>query len=101
MINFFCWVFFVESICDYPDVIATNILVNYDLMSLSFKTTSSIFVLELLDVISTNVSFTKDVKVSSPDYPERDRESVMEDFLKRIECYKVTYQPLDPDEHDK
>ncbi|XP_053542246.1 6-phosphofructo-2-kinase/fructose-2,6-bisphosphatase 2a isoform X3 [Ictalurus punctatus] len=42
-----------------------------------------------------------DVKVSSPDYPKRDRESVMEDFLKRIECYKVTYQPLDPDQHDK
>ncbi|KAG7221600.1 hypothetical protein INR49_017131 [Caranx melampygus] len=61
-------VFFVESICDDPDVIATNIL---------------------------------DVKVSSPDYPERNRESVMEDFLKRIECYKVTYQPLDPDQHDK
>ncbi|KAM6929563.1 6-phosphofructo-2-kinase/fructose-2,6-bisphosphatase 2-like isoform 2-T2 [Lycodopsis pacificus] len=61
-------VFFVESLCDDPDVIATNIL---------------------------------DVKVSSPDYPERDRESVMEDFLKRIECYKVTYKPLDPDEHDK
>uniref|UniRef100_A0A3Q3F2G4 6-phosphofructo-2-kinase/fructose-2,6-bisphosphatase 2 n=1 Tax=Labrus bergylta TaxID=56723 RepID=A0A3Q3F2G4_9LABR len=61
-------VFFVESVCDDPEVIATNIL---------------------------------DVKVSSPDYPERDRESVMEDFLKRIECYKVTYQPLDPDEHDK
>lgn len=43
----------------------------------------------------------QDVKVSSPDYPERHRESVMEDFLKRIECYKVTYQPLDPDDHDK
>ncbi|XP_060149910.1 6-phosphofructo-2-kinase/fructose-2,6-bisphosphatase 2 isoform X10 [Globicephala melas] len=25
----------------------------------------------------------------------------MEDFLKRIECYKVTYQPLDPDNYDK
>ncbi|XP_039863527.1 6-phosphofructo-2-kinase/fructose-2,6-bisphosphatase 2-like isoform X2 [Simochromis diagramma] len=61
-------VFFVESVCDDPDVIAENIM---------------------------------DVKVSSPDYPERDRESVMGDFLKRIECYKVTYQPLDPDEHDK
>uniref|UniRef100_A0A3Q2D3X6 6-phosphofructo-2-kinase/fructose-2,6-bisphosphatase 2 n=1 Tax=Cyprinodon variegatus TaxID=28743 RepID=A0A3Q2D3X6_CYPVA len=61
-------VFFVESLCDDPDVIAENIL---------------------------------EVKVSSPDYPERDRESVMDDFLKRIECYKVTYQPLDPDEHDK
>ncbi|XP_043985234.1 6-phosphofructo-2-kinase/fructose-2,6-bisphosphatase 2-like isoform X2 [Gambusia affinis] len=41
-----------------------------------------------------------EVKVSSPDYPERDRELVMDDFLKRIECYKVTYEPLDPDEHD-
>uniref|UniRef100_A0A8B9JN34 6-phosphofructo-2-kinase/fructose-2,6-bisphosphatase 2 n=1 Tax=Astyanax mexicanus TaxID=7994 RepID=A0A8B9JN34_ASTMX len=61
-------VFFVESICDDPDVIAENIM---------------------------------DVKVSSPDYPERHRERVMEDFLKRIECYKVTYQPLDPDQHDR
>ncbi|KAG5202139.1 hypothetical protein JEQ12_003529 [Ovis aries] len=61
-------VFFVESVCDDPDVIAANIL---------------------------------EVKVSSPDYPERNRENVMDDFLKRIECYKVTYQPLDPDSHDK
>ncbi|KAL4623791.1 6-phosphofructo-2-kinase/fructose-2,6-bisphosphatase 2-like isoform X1 [Arapaima gigas] len=61
-------VFFVESVCDDPEVIATNIM---------------------------------DVKVSSPDYPEQNRERVMEDFLKRIECYKVTYQPLDPDEYDK
>ncbi|KAM9444380.1 6-phosphofructo-2-kinase/fructose-2,6-bisphosphatase 2 isoform 2-T2 [Clarias gariepinus] len=61
-------VFFVESVCDDPDVIAANIL---------------------------------EVKVSSPDYPEGHREQVMEDFLKRIECYKVTYQPLDPDDYDK
>nr|XP_017500101.2 6-phosphofructo-2-kinase/fructose-2,6-bisphosphatase 2 isoform X1 [Manis javanica]XP_017500103.2 6-phosphofructo-2-kinase/fructose-2,6-bisphosphatase 2 isoform X1 [Manis javanica] len=61
-------VFFVESVCDDPDVIAANIL---------------------------------EVKVSSPDYPERNRENVMEDFLKRIECYKVTYRPLDPDNYDK
>ncbi|XP_074833720.1 6-phosphofructo-2-kinase/fructose-2,6-bisphosphatase 2 isoform X5 [Carettochelys insculpta] len=25
----------------------------------------------------------------------------MDDFLKRIECYKVTYQPLDPDNYDR
>ncbi|NXL83910.1 F262 bisphosphatase, partial [Alectura lathami] len=61
-------VFFVESVCDDPEVIAANIL---------------------------------EVKVSSPDYPERNRENVMDDFLKRIECYKVTYQPLDPDQYDK
>ncbi|XP_068275216.1 6-phosphofructo-2-kinase/fructose-2,6-bisphosphatase 2 isoform X5 [Nyctibius grandis] len=60
-------VFFVESVCDDPEVIAANIL---------------------------------EVKVSSPDYPERNRENVMDDFLKRIECYKVTYQPLDPDAND-
>ncbi|XP_013865029.1 6-phosphofructo-2-kinase/fructose-2,6-bisphosphatase 2 isoform X2 [Austrofundulus limnaeus] len=61
-------VFFVESVCDDPEVIAANIL---------------------------------EVKVSSPDYPEKHRERVMEDFLKRIECYMVTYQPLDPDDYDK
>ncbi|XP_074833719.1 6-phosphofructo-2-kinase/fructose-2,6-bisphosphatase 2 isoform X4 [Carettochelys insculpta] len=61
-------VFFVESVCDDPEVIAANIL---------------------------------EVKVSSPDYPERNRENVMDDFLKRIECYKVTYQPLDPDNYDR
>uniref|UniRef100_A0A671YK99 6-phosphofructo-2-kinase/fructose-2,6-bisphosphatase 2 n=1 Tax=Sparus aurata TaxID=8175 RepID=A0A671YK99_SPAAU len=61
-------VFFVESVCDDPEVIAANIL---------------------------------EVKVSSPDYPERHRERVMDDFLKRIECYKVTYQPLDPDDYDR
>ncbi|KAM6457092.1 6-phosphofructo-2-kinase/fructose-2,6-bisphosphatase 2 isoform 2-T3 [Liasis olivaceus] len=61
-------VFFVESVCDDPEVIAANIL---------------------------------EVKVSSPDYPERNRENVMDDFLKRIECYKVTYQPLDPADYDK
>lgn len=43
----------------------------------------------------------KEVKVSSPDYPESGSDGVMQDFLKRIECYKVTYQPLDPDDHDK
>lgn len=43
----------------------------------------------------------QEVKVSSPDYPESHRERVMDDFLKRIECYKVTYQPLDPDDYDK
>ncbi|CAF91432.1 unnamed protein product, partial [Tetraodon nigroviridis] len=61
-------VFFVESVCDDPEVIAANIM---------------------------------EVKVSSPDYPERHRERVMDDFLKRIECYQVTYQPLDPDHDDK
>lgn len=47
------------------------------------------------------LSVGQEVKVSSPDYPERHRENVMDDFLKRIECYKVTYQPLDPDASDK
>ncbi|XP_047391122.1 6-phosphofructo-2-kinase/fructose-2,6-bisphosphatase 1 isoform X5 [Sciurus carolinensis] len=55
-------VFFIESICNDPDIIAENI---------------------------------KQVKLSSPDYIDCDREKVLEDFLKRIECYEVNYQPLD------
>uniref|UniRef100_I3KBX8 6-phosphofructo-2-kinase/fructose-2,6-bisphosphatase n=1 Tax=Oreochromis niloticus TaxID=8128 RepID=I3KBX8_ORENI len=48
-------VFFVESICDDPDIIAENI------------------------------------KVSEP----RPRREAVADFLKRIECYTMTYVPLD------
>ncbi|CAF96180.1 unnamed protein product, partial [Tetraodon nigroviridis] len=55
-------VFFVESICDDPEIIAENI---------------------------------KQVKLSSPDYAGCDKEEAVADFLKRIECYKMTYVPLD------
>lgn len=57
-------VFFIESICDDPDIIAENIT---------------------------------QVKLSSPDYKDCDREKVVEDFLKRIECYQLNYQPLHDD----
>ncbi|KAL6119035.1 pfkfb1 [Pungitius sinensis] len=55
-------VFFVESICDDPEIIAANI---------------------------------KQVKLSSPDYVDCDKEEAVADFLKRIDCYKLTYVPLD------
>ncbi|XP_075855719.1 6-phosphofructo-2-kinase/fructose-2,6-bisphosphatase 1 isoform X3 [Microcebus murinus] len=55
-------VFFIESICNDPGVIAENI---------------------------------RQVKLGSPDYIGCDQEKVLEDFLKRIECYEVNYQPLD------
>ena len=57
--------------------------------------------LALLTLFECAANLWQEVKVSSPDYPERHRERVMDDFLKRIECYKVTYQPLDPDDYDK
>ncbi|KAM5145454.1 6-phosphofructo-2-kinase/fructose-2,6-bisphosphatase-like [Mantella aurantiaca] len=57
-------VFFIESICDDPDIIAENIT---------------------------------QVKLSSPDYIGCDREKVVEDFLKRITCYEMTYEPLHDD----
>ncbi|TRY59761.1 hypothetical protein DNTS_017293 [Danionella cerebrum] len=60
-------VFFVESLCDDPDIIAENI---------------------------------KQVKLSSPDYMNCDQEEAVSDFLKRIDCYKLTYIPLD-DEQDR
>ncbi|KAL4655474.1 6-phosphofructo-2-kinase/fructose-2,6-bisphosphatase-like isoform X1 [Arapaima gigas] len=60
-------VFFVESICDDPDIIAANIMA---------------------------------MKLSSPDYKDCDKDEAVEDFLKRIECYKVCYVPLD-DEMDR
>uniref|UniRef100_A0A0R3RMB1 6PF2K domain-containing protein n=1 Tax=Elaeophora elaphi TaxID=1147741 RepID=A0A0R3RMB1_9BILA len=59
--------FFVESICDDPDIINANIT---------------------------------EVKVNSPDYKgHMTEEEAKEDFLKRIENYKLQYEPID-DEFD-
>lgn len=40
-------------------------------------------------------TFSQQVKLGSPDYIDCDQEKVLEDFLKRIECYEINYQPLD------
>ncbi|KAJ8373677.1 hypothetical protein SKAU_G00042570 [Synaphobranchus kaupii] len=60
--------FFIESVCNDPEVIATNIM---------------------------------EVKVSCPDYKDCNKTQAMEDFQKRIECYRVSYEPLDPDQYDR
>jgi 6-phosphofructo-2-kinase/fructose-2,6-biphosphatase 2 len=54
--------FFVESICDDPQIIEQNI---------------------------------KEVKVSSPDYVNMNKDAVLEDFLLRIQHYQERYQQLD------
>ncbi|CAJ0567663.1 unnamed protein product, partial [Mesorhabditis spiculigera] len=61
-------VFFVESVCDDPDIINSNIT---------------------------------EVKINSPDYKGiMSQEEAKEDFVKRIENYRLMYQPLD-EEHDE
>uniref|UniRef100_A0AAQ4PRX4 6-phosphofructo-2-kinase/fructose-2,6-biphosphatase 1 n=1 Tax=Gasterosteus aculeatus aculeatus TaxID=481459 RepID=A0AAQ4PRX4_GASAC len=61
-------VFFVESICDDPEIIAENI---------------------------------KQVKFGSPDYVDRDIDEALEDFSRRIECYRASYMPMDDEEDRK
>ncbi|XP_031438193.1 6-phosphofructo-2-kinase/fructose-2,6-bisphosphatase 3 isoform X2 [Clupea harengus] len=61
-------IFFIESVCDDPSVIAANIM---------------------------------EVKVSCPDYQDCNKTDAMEDFQQRIECYRQTYEPLDPDSYDR
>ncbi|XP_073508557.1 6-phosphofructo-2-kinase/fructose-2,6-bisphosphatase 3 isoform X2 [Phyllobates terribilis] len=61
-------VFFIESICDDPSVVASNVM---------------------------------EVKLSSPDYKGCSSKQALDDFMKRINCYKNMYEPLDPDCHDR
>ncbi|XP_056280410.1 6-phosphofructo-2-kinase/fructose-2,6-bisphosphatase 3-like isoform X2 [Pseudoliparis swirei] len=61
-------IFFIESVCDDPGVIAANIM---------------------------------EVKVSCPDYQDCNKTDAVLDFQRRIECYQTSYQPLDPDQHDR
>lgn len=55
-------VFFIESICDDPEIIEANIT---------------------------------QVKLNSPDYENYDKEEALVDFLKRIDCYRMSYVSLD------
>lgn len=43
----------------------------------------------------------QEVKVSCPDYRDCNKTDAMLDFQRRIECYKTSYQPLDPDQYDR
>ncbi|KAM4678425.1 6-phosphofructo-2-kinase/fructose-2,6-bisphosphatase 3 isoform 2-T2 [Discoglossus pictus] len=61
-------VFFIESVCNDPSVVASNVL---------------------------------EVKLSSPDYRNCTSQQAVDDFMKRINCYKDSYEPLDPDNYDK
>ncbi|XP_043233080.1 6-phosphofructo-2-kinase/fructose-2,6-bisphosphatase-like isoform X3 [Amphibalanus amphitrite] len=54
--------FFVESICDKPNIVESNIL---------------------------------EVKLTSPDYTDCDKETALQDFLQRINHYKACYQTID------
>jgi len=54
--------FFVESVCEDPQIIEANIM---------------------------------EVKVTSPDYKDMDKEKAVEDFKKRIDHYKAMYEPID------
>ncbi|XP_066980050.1 6-phosphofructo-2-kinase/fructose-2,6-bisphosphatase 1-like isoform X3 [Macrobrachium rosenbergii] len=54
--------FFIESICNDPALIETNIM---------------------------------ECKVTNPDYTNMEKEDAVKDFLKRIEHYRITYEPLD------
>lgn len=61
-------------------------------MSSRLKVTKSrLFYFPELVVFSSR----QQVKLSSPDYAGCDKEEAVADFLKRIDCYKMTYVPLD------
>uniref|UniRef100_A0A671QG84 6-phosphofructo-2-kinase/fructose-2,6-bisphosphatase-like n=1 Tax=Sinocyclocheilus anshuiensis TaxID=1608454 RepID=A0A671QG84_9TELE len=44
------------------------------------------------EIIEANIM---QVKLSSPDYENYDKEEALVDFLKRIDCYNMSYVPLD------
>ncbi|XP_029731474.2 6-phosphofructo-2-kinase/fructose-2,6-bisphosphatase isoform X3 [Aedes albopictus] len=72
--------FFVESICDDPQIIEQNIMIK----------------VSGLEYLPPLVSFNgiEEVKVSSPDYRNMNMEEALNDFRLRIEHYQERYEPL-------
>jgi len=115
-------VFFVESLCEDPKVIAENIVVRQwlntdkwfkvvkflwflisDWMILYFiissicpQYISSFFIkLSQHSFLFFLCVWEQQVKLGSPDYTDRNTEEAIQDFMKRIKCYENSYQPLD------
>lgn len=98
-------VLFVESICDDPAIIEENIKVrpragcdNRDLEVTTRVERGREAVCTPKKAVLPPI--LQQVKLSSPDYKGRGQDEAVADFLKRIECYKATYEPLD-DELDR
>lgn len=91
--------------CDDPSVIASNIMVShkYNLRHYCAVFTQCSQISGIRHVVRRLTVFlpTQEVKVSCPDYRDCNKTEAMLDFQKRIECYKKSYQPLDPDQYDR
>lgn len=91
-------IFFIESVCDDPDVIASNIMVSRRHGDRQPQPSAVTLVNDPPPLPSAPL---QEVKVSCPDYRDCNKTEAVLDFQKRIECYKTSYQPLDPDQHDR
>ncbi|XP_078677792.1 6-phosphofructo-2-kinase/fructose-2,6-bisphosphatase 1-like isoform X33 [Branchiostoma floridae x Branchiostoma belcheri] len=83
-------VFFIESMCDDPEVVAENVKGHEELGEIS-------------EGRGAAAPFRRDVgevKVNSPDYRNMNKDEAMRDFLERIRMYQKSYEPLDT-EYDK
>lgn len=83
-------VFFVESVCEDPAVIAENIIV-----SIQPLYPTAVFSVSFFTPLTLHFCFLQQVKLGSPDYTHCNTEQAVEDFMKRIKCYENSYQPLD------
>lgn len=85
--------FFVESICDDPQIIEQNIMVSVTIArELNINYYCCCYCVSFLFFF---VCVAQEVKVSSPDYVNMNTDNVLRDFLLRIEHYQEKYQVLD------
>ncbi|XP_020605187.1 6-phosphofructo-2-kinase/fructose-2,6-bisphosphatase 1-like isoform X2 [Orbicella faveolata] len=83
-------VFFMESICEDPDIVAANIKV----MGHEFLTKEEFKLWEVWVDSPASSLPPQEVKVFSPDYVTVDRDMAVEDFRERIKHYEDAYQSL-------
>ncbi|KAF3422625.1 hypothetical protein E2986_13940 [Frieseomelitta varia] len=104
--------FFVESVCNDPEIVEQNIMEVREMLfwiCLSFSSillsdstsyakylrSKRILYQSILKLIRKDELLLVQVKVSSPDYANMNKEEVLADFMLRIEHYQEKYQPLD------
>lgn len=78
----------MESVCEDPDVIQSNIVVRV-------AASRSSATQQRPAAHRSAVFPFQQVKLGSPDYTNCDTEEAVEDFMMRIKCYENSYETLD------
>ena len=94
---------FDTSVVKFQQSLKSSIQLRNKVNSVNTCCSSYVLLLKLCivaQVVPVFCTHPQEVKITSPDYKDMDKDAAVDDFIKRIHHYQMHYEPLD-EVHDK